>query len=336
QFQARIERQAAGAKVKREVKRREGGKTEPITVRLGVAEPAVPEARPEKASAEKAREKMKVNLRVPGLPMDDLPKPGDPPRQPGDPPRPRPAQPRPGDDKPPMPKRPAADKPDKPDASTPAKPKDPDKKFETGLLKRTNEAKDHEYWLFVPENYNPNIAHGLIIWLHSAGSGGKDAGDLREIWEEYCEKYHLILLGPKAENDGGWGASERQFIAPTAGSLESEYTIDKQRVIVHGMGIGGQMAFYLGFNARDLIRGVATTSAVLATQPKDAVTGQRLQFFIVAGTKDPNFKDIAKSKQALGEKKYPIAFREIEMGKQYLDAKTLAELLRWIDSLDRL
>jgi hypothetical protein len=31
-----------------------------------------------------------------------------------------------------------------------------------------------------------------------------------------------------------------------------------------------------------------------------------------------------------------VTYREIpEMGHQYLDAKTLGELVRWIDSLDR-
>jgi S1-C subfamily serine protease len=333
-----IESQAPGAQVRLEVKRKDGKKTETLTVRLSSADSTVPETLPEKSSAGKALIKPKESPRIPAMPVpgETPPKPGDPPRQPGDPPRrpeiPRP-QPRPGDDKPPLPKPPGADKPD---TTNPPRPSDPKKKVETGLLKRTNQARDHEYWILVPENYDPNVAHGLIIWLHSAGSGGKDAGDLREIWEEYCSKYHLILLGPKAENDSGWVASESEFIAGTARELLHEYTIDTQRVVVHGMGIGGQMAFYMGFNARDLIRGVATTSAVLATQPKDTVPGQRLQFFVVAGTKDPNFKDIAKSKTALGEKKYPVLYREIEMGKQYLDAKTLAELVRWIDSLDRL
>ena len=56
----------------------------------------------------------------------------------------------------------------------------------------------------------------------------------------------------------------------------AEYTIDHQRVIAHGMGVGGQMAYYLGFNVRDLIRGVATTGAVLTNPVKDTAANQRL------------------------------------------------------------
>jgi S1-C subfamily serine protease len=318
QFMAFLASQAPGAQVRCELKRKSGGKTETVTVTLGTFDTSVPDKLPENSTAKRALERPKATPR---------------PQVPAVPPMPR----NPGDPRPPRP-RPPADRVAPPNAgnqaATPGR--DP-KKVEKGLIKRTNQTKDHEYWMFVPENYDPNIAHGLVIWLHAAGNGGKDADDVREIWEEFCEKQHLILVGPKAENDSGWVASETEFIAKTARDVISEYTIDRQRVVVHGMGIGGQMAFYLGFNARDLIRGVATTSAVLATQPKDPVINQRLQFFIVAGGKDPLAKDISKGQKTLSEKKFPVMFREIaEMGKQYLDRKTLEELVRWIDSMDRL
>ena len=46
---------------------------------------------------------------------------------------------------------------------------------------------------------------------------------------------------------------------------------------------------------------------------------------------------IAESKDKLIERKVPVVYREIrDMGHQYLDEKTLLELVRWIDSLDRL
>src|SRR5208283_599355 len=35
-------------------------------------------------------------------------------------------------------------------------------KAETGLLKRTNAAKDHEYWIYVPSDYDPNISYALV------------------------------------------------------------------------------------------------------------------------------------------------------------------------------
>lgn len=316
--------QLPGSSIRVQIKRRDGDQTETVTVRLAEMTSVLPEELPLPSSAAKALERPKT---VPRPPIR-----GNPPREgqpgsPGQPPR------QPGEGRP-IPERPTA--PPAADATAPMPSVEERMKAEKGLLRRTNDTRDKEYWLFVPENYNPQVSHGLIIWLHGRGLGGREAEDLRDIWQEYCSKYHFIILGPKSGNESGWVASESEFIAETARAIMREYTIDPQRIVAHGMGQGGQMAFYLGFQARDLIRGVATTSAVLGTQPKDPIPNQRLAFFIVAGTKDPNLQEIARSEKTLREKRYTVEYRTIEMGRQYLDAKTLAELVRWIDSLDRL
>lgn len=316
--------QFPGSSIRVQIKRRDGDQTETVTVRLAEMTSVLPEELPLPSSAAKALERPKT---VPRPPIR-----GNPPREgqpgsPGQPPR------QPGEGRP-IPERPTA--PPAADATAPMPSVEERMKAEKGLLRRTNDTRDKEYWLFVPENYNPQVSHGLIIWLHGRGLGGREAENLRDIWQEYCGKYHFILLGPKSGNESGWVASESEFIAETARAIMREYTIDPQRIVAHGMGQGGQMAFYLGFQARDLIRGVATTSAVLGTQPKDPIPNQRLAFFIVAGTKDPNLQEIARSEKTLREKRYTVEYRTIEMGRQYLDAKTLAELVRWIDSLDRL
>jgi S1-C subfamily serine protease/predicted esterase len=231
--------------------------------------------------------------------------------------------------KPPMPPRQAEKKEEKKEAK--AKP-------ETGLLKRTNTAGDHEYWIFVPENYDPNIAHALMVWLHPRGkSKDRDIEAMIATWQDLCEDNHIILVGPKAQNETGWLYSEADSVREAIRAVLSTYTIDHQRVIAHGMGTGGQMAFYMGFHARDTIRGVATTGAVLATQPTDNLPSQRLSFFVVAGGKDPIAKAIAEIKPKLTARKFAVVYRQIaDMGHQYLDAPTLQELVRWVDSLDRL
>jgi serine protease Do len=220
--------------------------------------------------------------------------------------------------------------------AAPAPPKDP-KKPETGLLKRTNAAQDHHFWVYVPENYDANIAHALVIWLHPAKGPGRDADDVVLVWKKLCEDNHIILVGPRAENDTGWIASEADFVVEAAKEVIGQYTIDRQRVLTHGLGVGGQMAYYLGFSARDLVRGVATVGAVLNAGLKDNVATQRLAFYIVAGGKDPAAKEITEGKARLAERKFPVTFRDVpELRHEYLDIKTLDELVRWIDALDRL
>ncbi|OAI51450.1 hypothetical protein AYO44_17120 [Planctomycetaceae bacterium SCGC AG-212-F19] len=286
-----------GSEVKLEVLRKADKKTETVTVKLGVLPDTVPEKLPEIATLKRALEPLK------GAQPKGAPKPE---------PKPEP-------------------KPDK-DA------KDP----ETGFFKRTNATNDHDYWLYVPtagkeKKFDKNVAHALVIWLHPTGkSKEKDFEDFASVWREFCDEHNIILLMPKSENENGWLPAEADAVVGMVNEVAGQYTLDKQRVIAHGMGLGGQMAFYMGFNNRDLIRGVATTGAILASALKDNVANQRLQFYLIAGGKDPLVKDIQESKTKLAGNKFSVIYREIpDMGHQYLDAKTLTELVRWIDSMDR-
>ena len=297
----------ANTDIKIEVKRKDGGKTDTLTARLVAFTEDVPETLPKDASKKKALEK----------PKNPEPKKGPPIKV--------------------DPKDPKKDEPKK-DEVKKDEPKKDEPKIEKGLLKRSNAALGREYWVFIPRNYNPNVAHGLVVWLHPAGREGRDADDMVDLWEDYCEDHNLIMLGPISQNKEGWVASETEGVIGDINAVLGQYTIDRQRVIVHGAGIGGQMAFYLGFNARDQIRGVAAVSAVLATQPKDLLANQRLQFFISTGEKDPLVKDITTSKPKLTDRKYNVVLRIIkEKGKEYIGETLPAfkEMIRWIDSMDR-
>jgi S1-C subfamily serine protease/acetyl esterase/lipase len=320
QFAAVIASVQPGTELKFEVKRK-AGKTETLTARLAEMPDTVPDELPAEASQKKALEPRKqVGPRFPMPPVG------------GDkPPEPEPMPPRP---KPPQ--RPPA--PPTPPARDEAPKADPKKKAETGLLNRTNAAADHQYFVYVPKDYDPNISYGLVIWLHPVGKNRKqDVEDFTDTWEDYCKENHLIVVGPKAENENGWVASEAEFVQEAVRNVLANYTIDRRRVVAHGMGVGGQMAFYLGFHARDLVRGVATTGAALTSPPKERLVTEPVSFFLVAGGRDPLAKSVAETRDKLAGHKFPVVYREIpNMGHQYLDARTLDELARWIDSLDRI
>ena len=222
-------------------------------------------------------------------------------------------------------------------------PKAEDKKAETGFLKRTTAAADHTYWIYVPENYDPNIAHAVLVWLHPPGKNKeKDFDSFWQSWQFPCEDYHIILVCPQAESErGGWTQSESEFVQEAVKAVSDNYTVDRRRIIAHGMDQGGEMAFALGFRSRGLFRGVATTGSALSGNPRDKVANQPLNFFLVVGDKDPLLDAVKETSSKLKEKKYPVIYREIKnLGRQYIDGRlgidTLDELARWIDSLDRL
>ncbi len=221
--------------------------------------------------------------------------------------------------------------------------KDEDKKAETGFLKRTTAAADHTYWIYVPENYDPNIAHAVLVWLHPPGKNKeKDFDNFWQSWQFPCEDYHIILVCPVAESErGGWTQSESEFVQEAVRAVSDNYSVDRRRIIAHGMDQGGEMAFALGFRSRGLFRGVATTGSALSGNPRDKVANQPLSFFLAVGDKDPLLDTVKETRTKLIEKKYPVIYREIKnLGRQYIDGRlgidTLEELARWIDSLDRL
>ena len=209
-------------------------------------------------------------------------------------------------------------------------------KIETGLLERTDDALGRQYWLYVPDNYDPNVSHGVLVWFHPAGKA-KDNEIMARTFRTFCEDHHYIMMGPKANNPQGWLPSETELVVQDVRKVLAQYTTDKNRVVAHGMGNGGQMAFYVAFNARDVFRGVATLGATLGTTPKDNVANQPLAFHLSVGDKDPAIKDVQASKQALEEKRFPVVYRLMnESGKEYYDEKLFFELLVWLDSLDKI
>jgi S1-C subfamily serine protease/dienelactone hydrolase len=304
-----------GTELKFEVTRKEGGKTEVVTVKLGEMPDEVPAKLPEKSTAKKALEKPAAP-KGPPMPPKDKDKDKEEPKK-------------------------EEEKKDEPKKDEPKKDepkKEEPKKVETGLLKRTTAAADHTYYLYIPENYDANVSHALVVWLHPVNKKKEqDIKDFADAWSEYCQDQHLILCIPLAENETGWAAGENDFINEAVKAATDGYTIDRRRVVAHGMGIGGQMAFYMGFHDRGLIRAVATTGAAHAGNPKEKVANQPLSFFLVAGGKDPLKDSIKATKDKLTEYRYSAIYREIpNMGHQYLTLETLEELVRWIDSLDRL
>ncbi len=217
--------------------------------------------------------------------------------------------------------------------------KDEEKKAETGLLKRATAAADHTYYIYVPENYDPNIAYSLVIWFHPPNKGKeKDLDNFTwNFWDTYCLDQKTIVLCPVAENQNTWTPSEAEFIQEAVKAVADAYTIDRRRVVAHGMGVGGQMAIYLGFHNRGLVRGVATVGAALTSNPKEKLANQPLSFFLAVGAKDPLLAAVKESKAKLTEFKYSVYQTAMpNVGHEYLNDKTLDELVRWIDSLDRI
>jgi serine protease Do len=224
----------------------------------------------------------------------------------------------------------------KDDEKKDAKDDDAPRKIEVGLMERTTGDGEHKYWVYLPKDYDPDYTYGVVIWLHLAGRNKKaDANDLVDLWADYCSEHRLVLVMPQSQNADGWIASEADAVIRSVRDAMKTFSVDPQRVVAHGMGVGGQMALHLGMNNRDLVRGVATVGAV-PTTIKDNIPNQRLAFWLASGELDPLVKNISEGRTKLAEKRYSAVFVEIpNRGREYLEERQVQDLVRWIDTLDK-
>jgi serine protease Do len=186
---------------------------------------------------------------------------------------------------------------------------------------------------YVPETYNSHVPYGLVVWLHPAG--GYKADELIARWKPLCEANDLILLAPKSAEAARWQRTELEFVRKAMDDVIGKYNIDPARIVVAGEEAGGAVAYLLAAQNRDLIRGVAALNAALppGMTPPENDPVQRLAVFTT--TAKQASPAVAAGIKRLREAKFPVTELELGESSRPLSAEEWAELVRWIDTLDR-
>ncbi len=193
----------------------------------------------------------------------------------------------------------------------------------------------NECTLYVPDAYDPNIAHGVVLWLHVAGDDESDT--IVEQWKVFCDQHDLIFVAPKSTDPSRWQRTDTEYLRKLLDSVAATYTVDRSRVVVHGQEAGGAMAYTIAWRNRELIRGVAVVNAPLprkrSVPPNDPV--HRLAVYSAKGAQAVSLTRIDLGVSKLREARYPVTVVNLSDETHYLNADELADLARWIDALDR-
>ncbi|MEX1225003.1 MAG: PDZ domain-containing protein [Pirellulales bacterium] len=194
----------------------------------------------------------------------------------------------------------------------------------------------NEGYAYVPENYRPDVPHGVLIWLHAPGDVDRETVIQR--WKEICEQRHFILLAPLAREESEWAPDEVDFVRRLLERLREGYTLDDTRIVTHGYQGGGAMAYLVALNNRDAVSGVAVVDAGLpaeATVPANDPAAQLAVWMTKSADRLAAARGAAMQK-AFEAENYPVTVMDLGAGGRYLTAEELQELARWIDSLDRI
>jgi serine protease Do len=179
---------------------------------------------------------------------------------------------------------------------------------------------------------------GLLLWL---GSGGEEAAKARaEAWQRACRRDRLVLLMPEPESEAGWSNDDMEYLAKLLQTAIRRFDVDPRRIVVAGEGRGGQLAYALAFQGRQLIRGVAVIDSPLprtlelpANNPNE-----RLAVLSIETQNTPLSLLMRQDRQKMAEAGYAATqlVRRDEANPQApLDGVTRAKIARWIDGLDR-
>ncbi len=192
----------------------------------------------------------------------------------------------------------------------------------------------NEAMAYVPEDYNPAVTHGVVVWLH--GPGGYVWPDLLAQWKSLCDANDLILLAPKSADPEKWTPNEMVFAQKVLEQLVADYQVDPTRIVAHGYEKGATIATLLAYRNRDLVRALALVDAPLAGPPPENEPLERLAVYLTKATEAANAPLIERSIKACQERKIPVTVKPQYGEPRPLDAKERAELVRWIDILDRI
>lgn len=192
----------------------------------------------------------------------------------------------------------------------------------------------NEAWAYVPEAYDATASYGVVVWLH--GTGGYDWQELLARWKPLCDRYDLILVAPKSTDPARWLPGEAAFVDRLLGEVASGYNVDPARVVVHGYESGGTLAFLMGFRNRETIRAIAAVEAMPVGQPPENDPLGRLAIYYAAAGKSRLARGVESAIATLRKMKIPVVAKNLGDVPRCLNADELADLARWIDTLDRI
>jgi serine protease Do len=204
--------------------------------------------------------------------------------------------------------------------------------LEIGTVKLKIPEFPHDAFAYVPENYDPALPYGLVVFLH--GRDGFDWEKILAAWKPLCNQHDLILLAPKSSDARNWSPREADLVDRLMGKIMDQYNVDPFRIVVFGRESGGALASIIASRNREIIRALAVVNAPLAAMPQENDPQYRFAIYIAKSRKSPSGRAIEKIIPKLRESNLPLILKDLGDDPRHLNADELAELARWIDMLD--
>lgn len=149
----------------------------------------------------------------------------------------------------------------------------------TGFLLREVALADgssRKYSVYIPESYDPNRVWPTIVFLQGLGEGGTDGTKQTTVGlgpyiRKHAATFGLIAVFP--QSGGKWTSDDAERIAIAClDDVEKRYRVDKSRVYLNGVSMGGYGTWRLGAKHADRFAALVPMSAFDGTAFADRLT----------------------------------------------------------------
>ncbi|QQS35403.1 MAG: prolyl oligopeptidase family serine peptidase [Ignavibacteriales bacterium] len=142
------------------------------------------------------------------------------------------------------------------------------------------------YLFFLPENYSEEgEAFPLVLFLHGAGERGSDiekvkAHGLPRLISE-GKNFPFIVVSPQCPENQFWNTD---MLAALLDEIESNYNVDKNRIYVTGLSMGGHGTWSLALQQPERFAAIAPVCGW--SNPEKACTLKEIPIWVFHGAKD--------------------------------------------------
>jgi len=220
-----------------------------------------------------------------------------------------------------------------PAAREPAKPSQA-KRGQVGAIQLKLPEMTEPVWAYVPASYDPGAACGVVVWLPPPGEVKPDG--ILALWKGPCDRDGLILVVPQSSGPVRWQPREARLVPVLVAQVAAQYSVDPGRVVVCGRQTAGVVAFAAGFRYAQLVRGVVAVDGPAEGRIPETDPAHRVAIYVATAAKSRAAGLIRETVSQLRQVHYPVTAKDLGPEPRDLTADEVAELARWIDTLDRI
>lgn len=152
-----------------------------------------------------------------------------------------------------------------------------------------SETINREYILYIPQNYNDNIATPLVINMHGFGDCASDYSETIGSFYDFndlADQENFIVAYPQGayrpeKEDTYWEPGDTgvdniyendiYFIEELISDIDAEFNLDLDKVYACGYSNGGMMAYSLACNRSDLFSAIGIMSGTMLAEDCDLI-----------------------------------------------------------------